>query len=128
MLRSSDACLEISLFFTNDQTLCEYNERYRNVKKPTNVLSFPLYTKKILEKVMHTSDLVMLGDIMFGFGVIEKEAQEKNVPLESHVTHLLLHGFFHLLGYDHKKEEEAIQMEELEIESMGVFGWENPYS
>lgn len=118
--------LEVSLWLTSDQTMQHYNARYRNKDRPTNVLAFPLYTRT--EWTQHPVDIpLMLGDIMLGWPLVSQEASEQCIPVQAHITHLLLHGFFHLLHYDHETDEDAALMEPLEIACLATLGLPNPY-
>ncbi len=107
---------ELSLAFIDDTNIQKLNLNYRHKDKPTNVLSFPDY-----------GPAPLLGDIVLAFEVVEREANEKLIPIENHITHLIVHGFLHLQGYDHKTELEAIQMEALEIMALRALNIDNPY-
>lgn len=107
---------EVSVTYTNSEEIHSLNKHYRNVDKPTNVLSFPCdYANG------------MLGDIVLAIDVVEKEAKEQNKKFEDHFIHLVVHSFLHLLGYDHIDESEAEEMEALEIEILKKLGISNPY-
>jgi len=107
--------LEISVVFADMEEIRELNCRFRNVDKPTNVLSFP-------------NDGIFLGDIVLCYDVIRNEALEQNKMFDSHMIHLIIHSILHLLGYDHISEDEAVEMENLEIKILSeVFGIDNPY-
>jgi probable rRNA maturation factor len=106
---------EISVVLADDAFVKELNKQYRGKDKPTNVLSFP-------------SDLAgELGDIVFAFETIEKEAKEQQKTFRNHTAHLLVHGFLHLLGHDHMDEKEARIMENKEIKILKKLGINNPY-
>ena len=70
---------------------------------------------------------LMLGDIVLARGVCEREAAERAVPVETHATHLLVHGTLHLLGYDHLDDEEAADMESREVRALARLGIGDPY-
>jgi probable rRNA maturation factor len=70
---------------------------------------------------------VLFGDIVLAHGVCAAEAKERNVPLEAHATHLIVHGVLHLLGYDHIADDEATEMEAIEREVMKALGLHDPY-
>ncbi len=97
-------CSEISFLLTDNKTIQKLNKQYRKKDKPTNVLSF------------ETGDSKILGDIILAFETIEKEAKEQGKVFENHLTHLIIHGILHLIGYDHIKDSEAEIMEEKEKE------------
>ncbi|WP_028023636.1 rRNA maturation RNase YbeY [Enterovibrio calviensis] len=97
------------------------NRDYRGKDKPTNVLSFPFEAPPGVE-------LDLLGDLIICRQVVEKEAEEQNKELFAHWAHMVVHGSLHLLGYDHIDDEEAEEMESLEISIMNALGYENPYA
>lgn len=98
----------------------QLNLQYRQKDKPTNVLSFPF-------EVPDGIELNLLGDLVICADVVAKEATEQNKSLYNHWAHLVIHGCLHLLGYDHIEEEEATEMESLEIELLSTLGIDNPY-
>ena len=98
----------------------ELNLTYRGKDKPTNVLSFPFECPPGIE-------LPLLGDLIICRQVVEQEAQEQNKPLAAHWAHMVAHGSLHLLGYDHIEDDEAEEMEALEIEFLAALGFANPY-
>lgn len=96
------------------------NLSYRHKNNPTNVLSFPC-----LEWI--TPHDFYLGDLAICAALVEQEAIQQNKPVSSHWTHLVVHGFLHLLGYDHESPNDATVMEALEVRILGTLGIENPY-
>jgi probable rRNA maturation factor len=123
-LQYEKSSCEVSILLTNDQEIQELNKIHRNKDKPTNVLSFPMnldYKYDIFAKDV-------LGDMVFSFDTIEKEAKEQNKPFMNHFTHLLVHGALHLLGYDHVDDEQAELMEKLEVEILEKLQLTNPYT
>ena len=107
---------EVSIILTNDEEIHKLNKEYRNIDKPTNVLSFEL------------GDDILLGDIYISLDTILKEAKDENIPVEEHVAHMVVHGMLHLQGYDHISDKEAIIMEKKETEILGNMGIKNPYT
>lgn len=120
---------EISVKFTDDAEVQRLNLAYRHKDKPTNVLSFPLYDPDQIEALSLTDDgEELLGDIVLAAGVVAREAAEKQVTIEHHAVHLIVHGVLHLLGYDHEQGEvEAEAMEELERAALADLGIPDPY-
>ncbi|HSM40081.1 MAG TPA: rRNA maturation RNase YbeY [Afifellaceae bacterium] len=110
--------LEVSLVFTDDAAMRELNRKWRGKDSPTNVLSFPQ------PPVPHAP----IGDIVLGFETVKREAGLAGKPLEAHISHLVVHGFLHLLGYDHEIPEDAEHMERLEREGLSMIGIADPYS
>jgi probable rRNA maturation factor len=123
------AAVEISLRLTSDDEVHTLNRQYRHKDKPTNVLSFPMVQPDLLETVTQNSDdgEVLLGDIVLAYGVCAAEAAERNIAIETHATHLIVHGVLHLLGYDHMTDREAEAMEAIEIDALASLGITDPY-
>jgi probable rRNA maturation factor len=112
---------ELSLLLTDDAEQRELNRQWRGKDAPTNVLSFPAIAPFGLVAGL-------LGDISLARETLEREAAEQGVALEAHFTHLVVHGFLHILGYDHQTEAEALQMEGLETEILAGLGIADPYA
>ncbi|MCJ8520423.1 putative rRNA maturation factor [Pseudorhizobium tarimense] len=115
--------IELSLVFTGDEAIREVNAEWRGQDKPTNVLSFPGFP---LEPGGMPGP--MLGDIIIAYETVEREAAELEKSSESHLTHLLVHGFLHLFGYDHMEIDEAERMEALETRILATLGLSDPYA
>lgn len=113
---------ELSLVFTDDASIRAINAEWRNQDKPTNVLSFPAYPVTPGEMPGP-----MLGDIVVAHETLKREAAELGKPFEEHLTHLLVHGFLHLFGYDHIQDDEAEKMEGLETRILARLGLSDPY-
>ena len=111
-----DGLHEVSVVLMDDKMIQTLNLEYRGKDKPTNVLSFPVVNAPGL-----------LGDIVLARETIMKEAQESGKAVGDHVTHLIIHGVLHLLGYDHITEAEAEIMEEIEVKALEKLGIANPY-
>jgi probable rRNA maturation factor len=118
---------EVSVLLTNNLHSQELNYAYRGENKPTNVLSFPAFSKEELEKLTSLQSSLILGDIVLALEKVLDEAGEQGKPFLHHITHLVVHGTLHLLGYDHEKDEEAESMENLEINVLDNLGISNPY-
>jgi len=114
---------ELSLVFTDDASIKELNNDWRDKDKPTNVLSFPAFGLSPGQKPGP-----MLGDIVIARGTVEREAVEEAKPFDHHLTHLIVHGFLHLLGYDHISNAEAEEMEGLERKILARLAIADPYA
>ena len=113
---------EVSLVFTDDASIREINAEWRNQDKPTNVLSFPAFP--LTPGKMPGP---MLGDIILARETLVREAQALGKPFDEHLSHLLVHGFLHLFGYDHMEENDAERMEGLETRILAGLGLSDPY-
>lgn len=113
---------ELSLLFTDNETIRELNAQWRGKDKPTNVLSFPAFP-------IAPGDAVppMLGDIVLASETVHAEAELENKPFKHHLSHLMVHGFLHLLGYDHEEDEDAETMEQLERQVLERLAIPDPY-
>lgn len=113
---------ELSVVLSDDAHVRDLNRDYRGKDKPTNVLSFPAELDMDIPGAPR-----MLGDIVLALETVQREALEQSKTAEAHLTHLSVHGLLHLLGYDHIEEEEAQQMEALEVRLLADLGIANPY-
>jgi probable rRNA maturation factor len=127
-MREARFTAEISIRLTDDDEVQALNRAYRGKDKPTNVLSFPLVQPDLFEGLANSDDgEVLLGDIVLSAGVCAAEAAEKQVPVATHATHLIVHGLLHLLGYDHQGDAEAEAMEAIERSALASIGIADPY-
>lgn len=110
----------------NAQESRTLNARWRGKDKSTNVLSFP-YADKPAHGPLPVAGGLPLGDIVVCASVVAKEAQAQSKLLTAHWAHMVVHGVLHLLGYDHEKPRDALQMEALEVEILQALGFSNPY-
>ena len=125
---TDQALYEVAVKLTTDEEVHALNRAYRDKDKPTNVLSFPMVQDDLLQTTANTDDgEVLLGDIVLAEGVCATEAAEKGISVADHATHLIVHGTFHLLGYDHMEDNEAEAMEALEIAALLSMGLSDPY-
>jgi probable rRNA maturation factor len=114
---------ELAIVLTDDAAIRELNHRWRGRDAPTNVLSFPAHGL-----VPPGSGPRPLGDVVIAYETMEREAQEQGLPLTHHLTHLAVHGFLHLLGYDHESDTEAETMEQLERDILARLDVPDPYA
>ncbi|WP_242122746.1 rRNA maturation RNase YbeY [Sphingobium sp. Sx8-8] len=125
---TEETLYEVAVKLTTDAEVHQLNRAYREKDRPTNVLSFPMVQSDLLETTANTDDgEVILGDIVLAEGVCAAEAAEKGISIADHATHLIVHGTFHLLGYDHMEDAEAEAMEALETQSLLSLGISDPY-
>jgi probable rRNA maturation factor len=108
---------EISVLLTDDAGIRELNRRWRGVDKATNVLSFPAAKPGAL-----------LGDIAVAYETVAREAANEHKPLLHHLAHLAVHGFLHLMGYDHQTDSQADAMEGIERAALARLDIADPYS
>lgn len=121
--------IEVSVRLTSDTEVRALNKAYRGKDAPTNVLSFPMVQSDLLEGLDNTDDgEVILGDIVLARETCAREAREKGVAFADHARHLIVHGTFHLLGYDHQGDEEAEAMAAREVDALATLGLADPYN
>jgi probable rRNA maturation factor len=113
---------EVSVQLADDAQVRALNAQWRGLDKPTNVLSFPA------SKPEKISAAPMIGDIVVAFETAEREAAEEGKTLADHFVHLVVHGFLHLLGFDHQIAAEAERMETLETSILAKLGIADPYA
>lgn len=118
----------INLALSNDESVRHLNAQFRNMDKPTNVLSFANIDDENFDNDIQTFDEIELGDIMIALETMQREAAELNISLQHHYCHLLTHGFLHLLGFDHMEDEEAEYMETFETAILQQMNIQNPYA
>lgn len=120
--------LAASLLFTSDEEVHVLNREWRGKDKPTNVLSFPMLERDELLALPPEGPPELLGDIALAYETCAREAEEKNIAVEGHAAHLVIHALLHLAGYDHEiSPEDARAMEELEIKALAILGIADPY-
>ncbi|WP_158671112.1 rRNA maturation RNase YbeY [Bradyrhizobium guangdongense] len=117
---------EVAVMLTDDAGIRTLNSNWRGIDKPTNVLSFPALQP---EGAWKEGDAPrMLGDIAIAYETMRREADEEQKPFDHHLSHLAVHGFLHLIGYDHENEGDAEEMEALEREILAHLGIPDPYA
>jgi probable rRNA maturation factor len=128
-LRDGRFTAEVSVRLTDDAEVQALNQAYRGRDQPTNVLSFPLVQRDLLDGLANSDDgEVLLGDIVLAAGLCAEEAADKDVSVATHATHLIVHGLLHLLGYDHQGDAEAEAMEAIERSALASIGIADPYA
>ena len=128
VINASKPLVELSVKLSDDAEVQGLNASFRGKDKPTNVLSFPMIQPDLIEAISNTDDgEVLLGDIILAHETCAREAQERGVSLESHTTHLIIHGTLHLIGHDHENDADAEAMEVLEIRALETLGIADPY-
>jgi probable rRNA maturation factor len=111
---------EVSILLTDDAEMRALNRTWRGKDAATNVLSFPASDTSIAPG--------SLGDIALAYETAYKEAREGSLSLASHVSHLVVHGMLHLLGFDHIHDAEVQRMENLERKVLASLGIADPYA
>lgn len=119
--------LEISVVLGNDDLVQVLNREYRDKDQPTNVLTFASLDSEDFDADMMI-DPLNLGDVILSYQTIEREAKEQGKFFLDHLRHLTVHGVLHLLGYDHQTDDEANDMETLEIRILEQLDVQNPYT
>ena len=107
----------ITLTLTTPQHIKEINKQYRNIDKTTDVLSFPMFEKDEIDKKISNNDFEhedVLGDIVISIEKVQEQAQEYGHSFERELSYMIVHGFYHLMGYDHIEEDDKIIMREKE--------------
>ena len=121
--------LEAVVMGCDDDRIADLNTEFRDKPRATNVLSWP-FADLSSDKEGGTPGVPVveeLGDIAISFDTCTREAAEQTLPIEDHVTHLIVHGLLHLLGYDHIRDGDATVMEKLETAILGKLGVNDPY-
>ncbi len=113
--------VEIAVLLADDAHVQSVNKEWRGLDKPTNVLSFPAVPPD------RVAGSPVLGDLILAFETCAREAEQDEKTLAGHVSHLVVHGVLHLLGYDHLTDAEAEEMESLEVEVLAGLGIPDPY-
>ena len=136
---------EVAVLLCDDAAIARLNARWRGHDRPTNVLSFPAPDReqmmtedrgrnepggKGLKTAPTRSAAVRrpLGDIAIAYETVAREAAAERKPVAHHLAHLAIHGFLHLMGYDHRDEREAERMERLERDILARIGIADPYA
>ena len=109
----TDSKMYINIILTTSKNIREYNKKYRNIDKETDVLSFPMFEKEELDKKTKNKDfknLDILGDMIISIPKVEEQAKEYGHSFERELAYMVVHSFYHLMGYDHMIEEDKSVM------------------
>lgn len=118
--------LYISITLTNPEHIHEINKQYRNVDRATDVLSFPMFEKKEIDEKIENNNFEhedVLGDIVISIEKVEEQAKEYGHSFEREFAYMLVHGFYHLMGYDHIEDDDKVIMrkkEEIVLNKLGI--------
>lgn len=115
---------EIAVILTDDAAIRALNRKWRRIDRPTNVLSFPAPPDRAEDR----AGPALLGDIVIAYETTAREAAAEGKPFSRHLAHLAVHGFLHLLGYDHDSEAAALEMERIEAEILARLDVPDPYT
>ena len=113
---------EVTVHLVDDAEIRAVNARWRDKDAPTNVLSFPVV------EASGVGEARLLGDILIAWETVEREARDEGKTLAEHYRHLVIHGFLHLLGFDHVEAGEAEAMEAVERGALARLGVADPYA
>ncbi|MGH7114121.1 MAG: rRNA maturation RNase YbeY [Stellaceae bacterium] len=120
----AEAAIEIGISLADDSAQQQLNRAWRGVDHPTNVLAFPAWEPGM---ALPPGAPLLLGDVVLALETVAREAEEQGKPFADHLSHLVVHGVLHLLGYDHVTEVEAVAMESLETTILASLGVPDPY-
>lgn len=115
--------LYISVILTTRENIKEFNKKYRKLDKETDVLSFPMFQKEEIPEIIadeKTPIEDVLGDIIISISKVKEQAIEYGHSFERELAYMLVHGFYHLMGYDHIKEEDKQEMRKKEEEMLNL--------
>lgn len=125
MIEAKTGDAELAVMLTDDAGIRTLNKNWRGIDKPTNVLSFPAIQPPAGREPDDAPR--MLGDIAIAYETVRREADDEEKPFVHHLGHLAVHGFLHLVGYDHAADGEADIMEALERDVLAQLGIPDPY-
>lgn len=110
--KMENANLTISIILTTPKIIKEINSEFRNIEKETDVLSFPMFEKEELDNLIANNNNIpeVLGDIVISVEKVKEQAEEYGHSFERELAYMLVHGFYHLMGYDHIEEEDKVIM------------------
>jgi len=111
----------VSIILTDEENIKKINKEYRNMDKITDVLSFPMFEKEEINEAKLREEV--LGDIIICLPVVKKQSIEYGHSEEREFAYMIVHGFYHIMGYDHIKEEDKIKMRQKEeniLDKLGI--------
>ena len=121
-----DSKFIVSITLTNPENIQKLNKQYRNIDKPTDVLSFPMFEKSEIDDIIlnkRFDNVDFLGDMVISIPKVEEQAKEYGHSFERELSYMVVHSFYHLMGYDHIKEEDKAVMrpkEEFVLENLKI--------
>jgi probable rRNA maturation factor len=125
----SMADVELAIVLTDDAAIRALNREWRGIDKPTNVLSFAARPDgAVPAHATQDGTPALLGDIVIAYETAAREAAAEDKPFHHHLAHLAVHGFLHLLGFDHQGDDAAEDMEKIESEILATLGVADPYA
>ena len=113
----TESKLYITITLTTPENIRKINKKYRNIDKETDVLSFPMFQKDELDEKIKSKDFLyedVLGDIVISIDKVERQAKEYGHSFERELSYMVVHGFYHLMGYDHIEEKDKVVMRKKE--------------
>lgn len=124
-LQNKEVAVNLSL--SNNEEIKQLNSEFRNLDKPTNVLSFANIDDEEFEYYLNLNKQIELGDVIISLQTMLEQSQQEEISLHDHYCHIWVHALLHLLGYDHIEQEEAEEMESEEIRILQTLNIANPY-
>ena len=117
--------VEINVILTNAEVIRQINSEYRKIDKSTDVLSFPMFEKDEIAIIQENGSIIpeVLGDIVISIEQVRKQAQEYGHSFERELSYMVVHGFYHIMGYDHMEEKDKKEMrqkEEVILKKIGL--------
>ncbi|MEO5372816.1 MAG: rRNA maturation RNase YbeY [Alphaproteobacteria bacterium] len=125
-LAGVDSGIELAIVLSDDAEVRRFNRDYRGQDKPTNVLSFAALDGD--DPLPEPDEPLLLGDVIIAHETTAAEAAAEGLSLADHLSHLVVHGVLHLIGYDHEEDDAALDMERLEAASLAGLGIADPYA
>ena len=115
----------VSVILTNSENIREYNREYRNIDKATDVLSFPMFEKTEIDEMIKNKSfehMDVLGDMIISIEQVKEQAEEYGHSFERELSYMVVHSFYHLMGYDHIKDEDKVLMRPKEEYVLNLLG------